>query len=134
MASRHGNYYDTYNSYQNKTNETDLSNSLYQFCNVKYASSGWINRMTRRSIVYYSEFEPWESIRDISPIPLLMIIARHDTVTSSEDEIDAFEKYAMEPKRLVLVEGGHFSFYNTDEDAFQIAVDEALQWFVKYLK
>lgn len=117
-----------------KTNETDLSNSLYQFCTLKYAASGWINRMTRRSIRYYSEYEPWESLKEISPTPLLMIVAKNDTVTSTEDEIDAFEKYTMEPKRLVLVEGGHFSLYNTEEECFQIAVKEALQWFIQYLK
>ncbi|CAM4880318.1 unnamed protein product [Rotaria socialis] len=118
----------------NQANENmDLSNSFYHFFVDKYNCNEWINHMTRRSIHLYSQYEPWKSLIDLSPIPLLMIVAKQDTITSTEDQIDAYEKQVLEPKRLVLVDGGHFSVY-PNEQSFEIVVKEALDWFIKYLK
>lgn len=111
----------------------DKSNSFYPFMMEKYNIDGWTNQITRRSVHFYSQYEPWESLKDLSPIPLLMIVTKNDTVTCTEDQLDAFEKQALEPKRLVLVDGGHFSIYS-GEQSFQIAAEEALNWFMKYLK
>ncbi|CAF0752734.1 unnamed protein product [Adineta steineri] len=119
----------------NQTNETsDLSNDFYHFFIGKYSSIQWSNQMTRRSIHFYSEYEPWESLKDLSPIPLLMIIVKNDKITSTEDQIDAYENQVLEPKRLVLVDGGHFTIYDTEQESFHIAVKESLDWFRKYLK
>ncbi|CAF0743603.1 unnamed protein product [Adineta steineri] len=103
----------------NETNETsDLSNDFYHFFIEKYPSIQWSNQMTRRSIHFYSEYEPWESLKDLSPIPLLMIIVKNDKITSTEDQIDAYENQVLEPKRLVLVDGGHFTTYDTEQESF----------------
>ncbi len=112
----------------------DLSNSFSYFFLEKYKSIPWMNKITRRSIHFYSEYEPWKSIEKLSPIPLLMIVAKNDIVTSTEDQIDVYKNQVLESKRLVLVDGGHFSVYDCEEESFQIAVNEALNWFKKYLK
>jgi hypothetical protein len=48
--------------------------------------------MTRRSIHFCSQYEPWESIKYLSPIPLLMIGTKNDT----EDQIDAYDNPVLE--------------------------------------
>ncbi len=58
--------------------------------------------MTRRSIHFYSQYEPWESIKYLSPIPLLMIVTKNDTVTSTEDQIDAYDNPVLEPKHFSI--------------------------------
>jgi len=54
--------------------------------------------MTRRSIHFYSQYEPWESIKYLSPIPLLMIGTKNDT----EDQIDAYDNPVLESKRFSI--------------------------------
>jgi len=58
--------------------------------------------MTRRSIHFCSQYEPWESIKYLSPIPLLMIVTKNDTVTSTEDQIDAYDNPVLESKRFSI--------------------------------
>ncbi len=60
----------------------------------------------------FLEYDPAESIHLISPIPLLMIVAEKDTLTPRDMAITAYER-ALEPKKLVILEGGkHFDAYN----------------------
>ena len=58
--------------------------------------------MTRRSVHFYSEYAPWTCLKYLSLMPLLMIVVHNDRVTSTEDQIDAYDNHALEPKRLVL--------------------------------
>jgi len=52
-------------------------------------------------------YEPGAWISRISPTPLLMIVALADHITLTDLELRAYEQ-ALEPKKLVTVEGGHF--------------------------
>jgi fermentation-respiration switch protein FrsA (DUF1100 family) len=74
-----------------------------------------------------------ESIRlaiMIAPPPLLMILARNDVIVPAESIRDAFAR-AGEPKRLLEIEGGHYSVYRgkgADE-----AAKAATEWFTEHL-
>ena len=58
-----------------------------------------------------------------------MIVAREDFVTPTDLALSAFET-AREPKKLVLVPGGHFEPYGA---ALPQAAGAALDWFVEHL-
>ena len=52
-------------------------------------------------------YEPGAYIGQISPTPLMMIVAVNDHLAVSDLAIAVYER-ACEPKRLVLLPGGHF--------------------------
>jgi hypothetical protein len=52
-----------------------------------------------------------------------------DTLAVADQAIAAFND-ALEPKRLVLLEGGHFDAYVSD---FDKAANPARDWFVTHL-
>ncbi len=58
-------------------------------------------------------YEPGIWISRVSPTPLLLVVARDDTVTVADLALAAYEQ-AREPKRLALIPGGHFAPY-TDQ-------------------
>ncbi|MGM9488304.1 hypothetical protein [Ideonella sp. YS5] len=64
-----------------------------------------------------------------APTPLLMVVATHDTITLTDLELAAYEK-ALQPKRLVTIEGGHFAPYLSKFDAASTA---AIEWFEQQL-
>ena len=66
--------------------------------------------MTLRTIEYAFGYEPGAYIGLISPTPLLLIVAVKDHLAVSDLAIAAYER-ALEPKRLVLLPGGHFEAY-----------------------
>ncbi|MEU2007254.1 alpha/beta hydrolase [Rhodococcus sp. NPDC019627] len=70
----------------------------------------WKNEMTARSLELASEYDPGSFITQISPTPLLMIVANEDTSTPYALALDAYER-AREPKQLLVTQGGHFDFY-----------------------
>ena len=90
----------------------------------------WKNQVTLRSIEMYMEYEPGAYIAWVSPTPLLLIVARDDCVTVADEAIAAFNQ-ALEPKKLVLVPGGHFDAYGAGFDATSSA---ARDWFAAHLK
>ena len=65
----------------------------------------------------------------ISPTPLLLIPAREDHLTPAHLAIDAYEK-ALEPKKLVILPGGHFDAYVS---GFEAASGAASDWFSQHL-
>jgi fermentation-respiration switch protein FrsA (DUF1100 family) len=85
--------------------------------------------VTLRTWELYDEYEPAAFIERISPTPLLMIVAEADVMTPAEDALSAFHR-ALEPKRLVLVPGGHYAAYT---DHFTLASSAARDWFVEHL-
>jgi fermentation-respiration switch protein FrsA (DUF1100 family) len=89
----------------------------------------WRNAVTLRSAEMSCEYEPGIYVPRISPTPLLMIVATHDVLTLTDLELDAFER-AREPKKLVLIEGGHFTPY---VDAFDRTSAAARDWFTAHL-
>jgi len=74
-------------------------------------------------------YEPGHWISRVSPTPLLMVVATHDTITLSDLELAAYER-ALQPKRLVTIPGGHFDPYLSQ---FEKASTAAVSWFTEHL-
>jgi len=89
----------------------------------------WENSVTVRSTHAARMYEPGAWIDRVSPTPLLMVVATHDTVTPTDLALDAYER-ALEPKQLCLVPGGHFDPYLS---RFDQASGAALAWFEGHL-
>jgi hypothetical protein len=89
----------------------------------------WGNEVTLRSLEYARSYEPGAYIEFISPTPLLMIIGKKDTLTCYDLQLEAYNR-ALEPKKLVLLEGGHFTCY---DDEFETACAAAVDWFAAHL-
>jgi fermentation-respiration switch protein FrsA (DUF1100 family) len=85
----------------------------------------WRNEVTLRTIEYGFGYEPGAYIGLISPTPLMLIVAVKDHLTVSDLAIGAYEQ-AREPKRLVLLPGGHFDAYVAD---FEQSSRPASDWF-----
>ncbi len=58
-----------------------------------------------------------------------MVVAANDVLTPTDLALEAYNR-ALEPKRLVLLPGGHFDAYTTD---FDLAAGAARDWFVEHL-
>lgn len=89
----------------------------------------WRNEVTLRSVEMLMEYEPWVYIDRIAPTPLLMVVATNDVLTPTDLALEAYNR-ALEPKKLVILPGGHFDAYTTD---FQLAAGAARDWFVQHL-
>jgi fermentation-respiration switch protein FrsA (DUF1100 family) len=89
----------------------------------------WRNEVTLRSVEMLMEYEPWVYIDRVAPTPLLMVVAAHDVLTPTDLALEAYNR-ALEPKKLVLLPGGHFDAYTTD---FDLAAGAARDWFVQHL-
>ena len=96
---------------------------------AKLRAPSWRNEVTLRTVEMLGEYEPVSYIRRISPTPLLMVVAREDHLTPAHLAIDAYE-HAREPKRLVIVPGGHFDAYTIGLEATS---GPARDWFVEHL-
>jgi fermentation-respiration switch protein FrsA (DUF1100 family) len=57
------------------------------------------------------------------------VVAAQDHLTVADEALAAYER-ALQPKKLLLLEGGHFDAYVEDFDA---ASDAARNWFVEHL-
>jgi fermentation-respiration switch protein FrsA (DUF1100 family) len=93
------------------------------------SAPNWRNEVTLRSMEYARGYEPGIYVPYISPTPLLMIVGLKDSVTCTDLQLDAFHR-ALEPKKLVVMAGGHFAPY-TDE--FELSSGAARDWFVDQL-
>jgi len=89
----------------------------------------WKNEVTLRSVEMFTEYEPGAYLPFISPTPLLMLVARGDHLTVSDLAISAFQT-ANEPRKLVILPGGHFDAY---VKGFEAASVPARDWFVDHL-
>jgi uncharacterized protein len=89
----------------------------------------WENAVTMRSTRVARMYEPGVWASRISPTPLLMIVASHDTITLSDLALASYEQ-ALEPKKLVLIPGGHFDPYLS---GFRISCGAAVDWFHQHL-
>jgi fermentation-respiration switch protein FrsA (DUF1100 family) len=90
----------------------------------------WANQVTVRSVEMLMEYEPITYIRRVSPTPLLMVVAAGDVLTPSDFAIDAYEQ-ALEPKKLVILPGGHFGAYTGPD--FDLSSSAARDWLVQHL-
>jgi len=115
--------------------ETDR-NAIYNMKDaIKWYSEGgeiapsWRNEVTLRSVEFSRSYEPGIYVSRISPTPLLMIVSENDYVTPTDLALGAYEN-ALQPKRLVLLPGGHFDPYINN---FEQSSTEALKWFSQHL-
>ncbi|MDP6709086.1 MAG: alpha/beta hydrolase [Alphaproteobacteria bacterium] len=74
------------------------------------AGTAYRNEVTLRSRDLWLEYEPWSFMHRISPTPLLMIIAAHDTRVPTRDQLEAYHR-ALEPKELLLLDCAHYDPY-----------------------
>jgi fermentation-respiration switch protein FrsA (DUF1100 family) len=81
----------------------------------KLRAPAWRNEVTLRTIEYGFGYEPGAYIGNISPTPLLMIVAVGDHLAVADLAIKAYAQ-AYEPKKLVLLSGGHFDAYVEEFD------------------
>jgi len=89
----------------------------------------WRNQVTLRTVEMLGEYEPGSYIDRISPTPLLMVIADGDHLAVADEAFAAYNR-ALEPKRLVILKGGHFDAY---VKAFEQSSSAARDWFVEHL-
>ncbi len=89
----------------------------------------WENNVTVSSTRAARMYEPGQWITRVSPTPLLMVAAMRDTITLTDLELAAYER-ALQPKRLVTIEGGHFDPYLSQ---FRVASGAAVEWFKQHL-
>ncbi len=91
----------------------------------------WRNEVTLRTVEMLTEYEPGAYIARVAPTPLLMVVAADDVLTPADLALEAYED-AREPKRLVMLPGGHFDVYTAP--GFQISSGAARDWFVEHLR
>jgi fermentation-respiration switch protein FrsA (DUF1100 family) len=96
---------------------------------AKLRAPAWRNEVTLRSVEMFTEYEPGAYIEYVSPTPLLMVVAAGDHLTVADEALGAYER-ALEPKRLMLLQGGHFDAYVKD---FGRSSGAARDWFVEHL-
>lgn len=108
-------------------------NAILQFKDeipgVEEEGTNWKNEVTLLSQDMFMEYEPRAFIGQISPTPLLMIVGDHDHRCLTDVQLTAFNA-ASEPKRLVLLDAGHYEPYTTK---FEEASSAARDWFVEHL-
>lgn len=90
---------------------------------------GFVNRCTLRSVERFADYQPGAFIRLIAPTPLLMCVAHNDVLTPTRIALDGFQS-AREPKKLVVLPGGHFDAY---VDGFAVSSAVQLDWFTQHL-
>jgi hypothetical protein len=89
----------------------------------------WLNQVTLKSSEMMMEYEPGSFIERISPTPLLMIVVTHDIVTPTDLSLEAYSR-ALEPKKLLLVKGGHMEVY---ANQFELGAANARDWLAEHL-
>jgi fermentation-respiration switch protein FrsA (DUF1100 family) len=92
-------------------------------------TGSWEDQVTVRSTRAARMYEPGAWISRVSPTPLLLVVADHDTITVTDLALAAYER-ALEPKKLVLLPGGHFDPYLS---RFGESSAAARDWFRRHL-
>ena len=90
----------------------------------------WRNEITLRSVEMLREYEPDSYVHRIAPTPLLVLIAENDVLTPTELALATYQK-AREPKKLVMLPGGHFDAYTKGFDQSMVP---ARDWFLEHLQ
>lgn len=89
----------------------------------------WRNEVTLHSLDISRTVDTRPFLPFISPTPLLMIVALNDELAPPDMAITAYHT-ALEPKKLVLIPGHHFTPYH---DEFETTGGEAAAWFDRHL-
>ena len=106
----------------------DTYNYIHQFVDND-PDCTWENRVTVRSLEYLLEYDVSGYMKQISPTPLLMIVAERDTLTPTDVALD---HYAMVPgpKDLLVITGNHYGAYM---EHFKQTSEAAGRWFAERL-
>lgn len=96
---------------------------------AKSRAPAWRNEVTRLSLDLGRLVHPGDYAPFIAPTPLLMIVAEDDALTPAPSAVEAFDR-AVQPKRLVMLPGGHFDPYVS---RFPQSSAAARDWFVQHL-
>jgi cephalosporin-C deacetylase-like acetyl esterase len=99
------------------------------FYNQPVPEGVWENAVTLRSTRAARMYEPGTWVSRVSPTPLLMVVALHDTITVADLALSAYEQ-ALQPKNLVTIDGDHFDPYLA---RFADASGAAITWFTEHL-
>jgi fermentation-respiration switch protein FrsA (DUF1100 family) len=91
----------------------------------------WRNEVTLKSIEMFWEYEPGWYISRICPTPFMLAVASGDHLVPVDLACEAFEQ-ALEPKKLIILPGGHFDAYTGE--AFKVNSAAQRDWFVQHLK
>jgi fermentation-respiration switch protein FrsA (DUF1100 family) len=87
------------------------------------------NRVSVASNEMFAAYEPQAYVERIAPTPLLMVLTDNDTRLCTDLQLEAYAK-AREPKRLVLLRGGHYDPYAS---LFEPTAAASLDWFGQHL-
>jgi dienelactone hydrolase len=90
----------------------------------------WRNEVTLRSVEMFVGYEPGAYLPLISPTPLLLVVAAGDHLTVADIALAGYER-AAEPKKLLLLPGGHFEAYVGE--AFAVSSAAQREWFLTHL-
>lgn len=71
------------------------------------------NAIAAHSLDRIVAYDPGAFVKDISPTPLMMILADNDTTTPSDVARAVFDR-AGHPKQLIEFTGGHYDVYDDD--------------------
>lgn len=93
------------------------------------SSPDWSDEITLRSLDWALEYDVTPFVERISPTPLLMVVASHDTLTPTHLALDAFER-ARQPKQLQILPGDHYAPYH---DQFTLASATTIAFFHEHL-
>ena len=96
----------------------------------KEHETNWKNEVTVRSIELFTEYEPATYIARIAPTPLLIVVASGDHLTPFDLTARAYAE-ALEPKKLLVVPGGHFEAYTGKP--FDISSAAQRDWYKNHL-
>ena len=99
------------------------------FYNQPVPEGTWENTVTVRSTRAARMYEPGQWISRVSPTPLLLIVGLHDPITLTDLALAAYER-ALQPKKLVTIDGGHFDPYL---GRFAQSSAAACDWFSEHL-
>ena len=99
------------------------------FYNQPAPEGVWQNVVTLRSSHAARMYEPGMWVSRVSPTPLLMVVALHDTITVADLALSAYEQ-VLQPKKLVTIDGDHFDPYL---GSFADASGAAITWFTEHL-
>lgn len=101
----------------------------FAWSSVAANGTSYRNEVTLKSWDMFTEYEPWPFVERIAPTPLLMILAKKDSRTPVDDQLEAYAN-AREPKKLVLLDCGHYEPYGP---RLEQAASAARDWFMEYL-
>lgn len=97
----------------------------YTFFSAWEKKCSWKNEVTVRSIEAFRAFYAAHLIHCISPTPLLMVVQDNDCVTPADLALKAYAQ-ALEPKKLLILKGGHFDAY--DGENFEINTAQQVEF------